>query len=314
MSIQAPPNLSPGVLPQIVAAGIDDWGGVSPLTPDFVNPEAPWPHLDELARETAAAGKELHERLTIYPRFARDAETWVDAALRPALLDKIDGEGLPRTDHWCPGDELAPPAEARARITAPPSRVSPDVATVLCAVDTGRDLSEAEIVRLIRARGDDFNAVAQAADALRRNVNGDTVSYVVNRNINYTNICYFKCQFCAFSKGKLAENLRGRPYDLSAEEIQAPHRGGVAAGRHGSVQCRAASTRNTPAPPTSTFSRRSRKPCRRCTSTPSRRWKCGRVQRHRISRSTNTCANSSGPASAPCPARPPRSWTTKCAP
>ena len=220
MSVQAPPNLSPGVLPQIVAAGINDWGGVSPLTPDFVNPEAPWPHLDELARETAIAGKELHERLTIYPRFAVDVDTWVDAGLKRAVLDKIDGEGLPRTDDWCPGDETAPPASVLARIGTAPTRMSTDVQAILGRAAAGGSLAEAEIVRLIRARGDDFNAVVQAADALRRDHNGDTVSYVVNRNINYTNICYFKCQFCAFSKGKLAENLRGRPYDLSHEEIQ----------------------------------------------------------------------------------------------
>ena len=220
MSIQAPPNLSPGVLPQIVAAGIDDWGGVSPLTPDFVNPEAPWPHLDDLRRETAAAGKELHERLTIYPRFARDVNTWVDAGLRSAVLDKIDGEGLPRIDDWCPGDETAPPEEVLGRINAAPAKVSADVRVVLDRAEAGNDLSEADIVRLIRARGDDFNAIVQAADGLRRQTCGDTVSFVVNRNINYTNICYFKCQFCAFSKGKLSENLRGRPYDLSHEEIQ----------------------------------------------------------------------------------------------
>ena len=220
MSVQAPPNLSPGVLSQIVAAGINDWGGVSPLTPDFVNPEAPWPHLDELARETAIAGRVLHERLTIYPRFALDPDTWVDAGLRGAVLDKIDGEGLPRTDDWCPGDETAPPNEVLERIAAPPLRVSDDVDAILDRANAGEDLAEAEIVRLIRARGDDFNAVVQAADALRQEQNGDTVSYVVNRNINYTNICYFKCQFCAFSKGKLAENLRGRPYDLSHDEIQ----------------------------------------------------------------------------------------------
>jgi len=220
MSVQAPPNLSPGVLSQIVAAGINDWGGVSPLTPDFVNPEAPWPHLDELARETAVAGKELHERLTIYPKFALGADTWVDAGLRSAVLDRIDGEGLPRTDDWCPGDETPPPASVLERIRANPERVSRDVRAVLDRAVEEEDLTEGEIVRLIRARGDDFNAVVQAADALRRERNGDTVSYVVNRNINYTNICYFKCQFCAFSKGKLAENLRGRPYDLSHEEIQ----------------------------------------------------------------------------------------------
>ena len=220
MSIQAPPNLSPGVLPQIVAAGIDDWGGVSPLTPDFVNPEAPWPHLDELRRETAAAGKELHERLTIYPPFARDVDTWVDEGLRSAVLDKIDGEGLPRTDDWCPGDETAPPADVLSHIGSTPARVSADVRAIIERARGDADLTEAEIVRLIRARGDDFAAVAQAADAVRRETCGDTVSFVVNRNINYTNICYFKCQFCAFSKGKLSENLRGRPYDLSHEEIQ----------------------------------------------------------------------------------------------
>ena len=220
MSIQAPPNLSPGVLPQIIAAGIDDWGGVSPLTPDFVNPEAPWPHLDELRRETAVAGKELHERLTIYPRFASDVNTWVDARLRSAVLDKIDGEGLPRTDDWCPGDETAPPEAVLKRLNAAPANVSADVWVILDRAGTGNDLSEADIVRLIRARGDDFNAVVQTADGLRRQTCGNTVSFVVNRNINYTNICYFKCQFCAFSKGKLSENLRGRPYDLSHEEIQ----------------------------------------------------------------------------------------------
>ncbi|MCY4012990.1 MAG: 5-amino-6-(D-ribitylamino)uracil--L-tyrosine 4-hydroxyphenyl transferase CofH [Gammaproteobacteria bacterium] len=220
MSIQAPPNLSPGVLPQIVAAGIDDWGGVSPLTPDFVNPEAPWPHLDELRRETAAAGKELHERLTIYPPFARDVDTWVDEGLRSAVLDKIDGEGLPRTDDWCPGDDTVPPADVLSHITTAPGAVSADVRVILERARDGANLTQAEIVRLIRARGDDFAAVAQAADAVRRDTCGDTVSFVVNRNINYTNICYFKCQFCAFSKGKLSENLRGRPYDLSHEEIQ----------------------------------------------------------------------------------------------
>ena len=219
MSVQAPPNLSPGVLPQIVAAGINDWGGVSPLTPDFVNPEAPWPHLDELARETKAAGKTLHERLTIYPEYAQNVQHWVDPGLASAVLDAIDGEGLPRTDTWSPGEDEPPPAEILSQIGQPPKQVSADVAEILESARRGQDLTEADIVRLIRARGDDFGAVVQAADALREEAAGDTVSFVVNRNINYTNICYFKCQFCAFSKGKLAENLRGRPYDLSPEEI-----------------------------------------------------------------------------------------------
>ena len=220
MSVQAPPNLSPGVLSQIVAAGINDWGGVSPLTPDFVNPEAPWPHLDELAHETAVAGKELHERLTIYPRYVHEVETWVDPKLHSTVLDRTDGEGLPRTDDWCPGDETKPPASLLEQIRTTPKSVSRDIQTVLDRSLAEEDLTEDEIVRLIRARGDDFSAVVQTADQLRQKHNGDVVSYVVNRNINYTNICYFKCQFCAFSKGKLAENLRGRPYDLSHDEIQ----------------------------------------------------------------------------------------------
>jgi FO synthase len=220
MSVQAPPNLSPGALQRIVAAGINDWGGVSPLTPDFVNPEAPWPHLEELARETALAGKHLHERLTIYPAYARDPGTWVDASLSFRVRDLTDSEGFPRIDDWSPGDPTTPPSDVLTRIATPPRRVPEDLSAILARAQAGHDLDEADVVRLFQARGDEFNAVAQAADALRREVNGDTVTFVVNRNINYTNVCYFKCQFCAFSKGKLSENLRGRPYNLPLEEIQ----------------------------------------------------------------------------------------------
>lgn len=219
MSIQAPPNLSPGVLPKIVAAGINDWGGVSPLTPDYVNPEAPWPHLDDLARETRSAGKDLHERLTVYPAYAQHYTTWIDEALHKNVLDRVDTDGFPRTDDWSPGEEVSPPAAVLEAINAEPKSVSADVAAIINKARSGSRLDEAEVVRLFQARDDDFSAVAQAADQLRAEHCGDTVSFVVNRNINYTNICYFKCQFCAFSKGKLAENLRGRPYDLDPEEI-----------------------------------------------------------------------------------------------
>ena len=220
MSVQAPPNLSPGVLPQIVHAGINDWGGVSPVTPDFVNPEAPWPHLDDLVRETASAGKYLTERLTIYPDYATDLDRWAHPELHVRVLAMIDAEGFPRTDDWCPGDvEIAPPSEIMNAIVNSPKHISHDVQTILEQAKTGEALAESDIVRLFQSRGDDFTAVVQCADALRAQTNGNSVSFVVNRNINYTNICYFKCQFCAFSKGKLSENLRGRPYDLSDEEI-----------------------------------------------------------------------------------------------
>ena len=220
MNIQAPPNLSPGVLEQIVSSGINDWGGVSPVTPDFVNPEAPWPHLTNLANESANAGKVLVERLAIYPDYAMDVETWLDPALQPLVRQAIDGHGFARTEDWSAGAVVEPPAGDLARVTSiPKTKPNADVATILDKARGGEKLDEADIVRLFKARGDDFTHVCQAADEIRKAVNGDTVTYCVNRNINYTNVCYFKCQFCAFSKGKMSENLRGRPYDLSHEEI-----------------------------------------------------------------------------------------------
>jgi FO synthase len=221
MNIQAPPNLRPDSLSQLIDAGINDWGGVSPVTADHVNPEAPWPHLDLLARATADAGKELVERLAIYPAYAREMERWVDAGLRKALLDRTDSEGFPRTDRWSPGLREDLPAADVALIVAP--RCSPplaEVGAIVAKAMQGDTLREAQIVQLFHARGSDFSVVCRAADELREEMNGDTVSYVVNRNINYTNICSYRCQFCAFSKGKASENLRGKPYDLPLDEIE----------------------------------------------------------------------------------------------
>ena len=235
-NIQAPPNLSPGALPQLVAAGINDWGGVSPVTQDYVNPEAPWPHLDALARETAGAGKTLAERLTIYPSYALAGERWLDSSLRERVLKTIDSEGYPRTDAWVTGAGEPPPED---RVPAP-AVVAPGIERLLARAEAGEGLGEEELVRLFQARGGAFDAVCAAADALRARVSGSQVSYVVNRNINYTNVCYFRCQFCAFSKGKLSENLRGRPYDLPLDEIvrrvreawETGRNRGLPAGRH----------------------------------------------------------------------------------
>jgi FO synthase len=243
MNIQAPPNLNPGALAEMIAAGINDWGGVSPVTPDHVNPERPWPALDRLAEQTAAIGKTLVERLAIYPAYARAPERWLDPALRTAVLRAIDGDGLARTDDWVPGAGTEPPVAphpaplpasgAREKAANNPSprfsgeREGPaqregegQLAATLNRAAAGEALGEADIVQLFAARGEEFDAVCQAADRLRQRVNGDVVSYVVTRNINYTNVCYFRCQFCAFSKGKLTENLRGRPYNLDIPEIQ----------------------------------------------------------------------------------------------
>ena len=216
MSIQAPPNLSPGVLEQLVAAGINDWGGVSPLTPDHVNPEAPWPHLAQLARDTGSAGKYLDQRLTLYPRYLAEADTWLSPKVQPAARKQSDGEGYAKRDEWIAGiSEHAPSTE----LSLPFAQAKPAVAAIIERCLAGGPVAETEIATLLRSRGADFGTVIEAANTLRKKVCDDTVSYVVNRNINYTNVCYFKCQFCAFSKGSGSENLRGKPYDISAEEI-----------------------------------------------------------------------------------------------
>ena len=217
MNIQAPPNLNPGALHQLINAGINDWGGISPVTPDYVNPEAPWPHLRALKQATNAAGKELRERLAIYPAFASDHRTWIDPSFHKALLQRVDADGWPRTDDWSPGTMAPLPAEAQQ--LAAPRILTSELAKIVDRAAAGRTLAEREIVRLFQARGGDFAAICAAANALRQDTCGDAISYVVTRNINYTNICSFKCQFCAFSKGKTSENLRGRPYNISLEEI-----------------------------------------------------------------------------------------------
>ena len=221
MAIQAPPNLTPDRFGALIRAGINDWGGVSPVTPDHVNPEAPWPHLEALARETEREGKVLTERLTVYPSYVRDLETWVAEPLRSSVRQGTDAEGFARESAWSPGDRDAVLPMAlldRLRSGKPPVHTSAVRALCEKAI-RGDGLDEAEIAELFHARDDDLVAVVRAADALRREVNGDEVTYVVNRNINYTNVCYFRCQFCAFSKGKLSESLRGAPYDLDLDEI-----------------------------------------------------------------------------------------------
>jgi FO synthase len=217
MNIQIPPNLTKGSLRPLVEAGINDWGGVSPVTPDHVNPEAPWPHLDELAVQTNEAGKELVQRLALYPQWTRDLPQWVDSQLVAPVLRAIDGQGLAREGRWCPGEE-AEASEVRDVLSAP-GKPRIQIASVLSRIDRGMVPDEEMIVQLLQARGADASLICRSADELRCKVNGNTVTYVVNRNINYTNVCQYRCQFCAFSKGKLAENLRGKPYDLALEEI-----------------------------------------------------------------------------------------------
>ncbi len=216
--VQAPPNLSDDLAP-LLAAGIDDWGGVSPVTADHVNPERAWPALDLLRASTEAAGHVLAPRLTVYPEFALAPGRWLDDALRFPVLDASDAEGLAREDDWCSGGEAHPPELLGAATGGGARRPGGAVAEVLDGVALGQEVGLDEIVTLFSARGPEVVQVAEAADALRRSVVGDAVTYVHNRNINYTNVCTFKCRFCAFSKGPLSLNLRGAPYLLELDEV-----------------------------------------------------------------------------------------------
>ena len=222
--VQAPPNLSDdfGVL---LDAGIDDWGGVSPVTADHVNPERPWPALDRLRAVTEAKGFTLAPRLTVYPEYALDAERWLDSDMRFPVLDRSDAEGLGRPDDggWYSGADAAPPM-----LLAPPNQngavgghaaAGGAVGEVVAGVRAGQEVGVDEIVTLFGARGPEVRAVAALADELRQAAVGDEVTWVSNRNINYTNVCTFKCRFCGFSKGPLSLNLRGDPYLLSLDDI-----------------------------------------------------------------------------------------------
>jgi 7,8-didemethyl-8-hydroxy-5-deazariboflavin synthase CofH subunit/7,8-didemethyl-8-hydroxy-5-deazariboflavin synthase CofG subunit len=233
--VQAPPNLVDD-LAVLLEAGVDDFGGVSPVTVDHVNPERAWPSLERLESATEAAGFVLAPRLAVHPEYVRRRDEFVDERLRFPLLDHADAEGLARDHPWCAGGRVAPP-----RIVAPAARPGAPrragehrqgtwgartgwralggVGEVLEGVLAGQVPGEAELVELFGARGAQVRAVAEVADELRRRAVGDEVTYVVNRNINYTNVCTFRCRFCAFSKGPLSLNLRGNPYLLSLDEI-----------------------------------------------------------------------------------------------
>jgi FO synthase len=214
MNIQAPPNLSPGVYQRLIDAGLNDWGGISPVTPDHVNPEAPWPAIEELAQRTAEAGRMLVNRLAVYPSYARAPDIWLAPEVAAQVRRMSDAQGFARDDDWAPGTTAVP------RMPAILARsVDADIDRSVNKATRGDRLDPPDIVRLFSARGADYRRVITAADELRRSVSGNVVRYVVNRNINYTNICYFRCRFCAFSKGKTHEALRGTPYDLALEEI-----------------------------------------------------------------------------------------------
>ena len=245
--LQAPPNLSDD-FSILLDAGIDDWGGVSPVTADHVNPERPWPALDKLRTVTEAKGKSLAPRLTVYPEFVINPEKWCDPSLDFVLMDRSDAEGLARDDsgqvwpekvtaadvvhdgaevvlvghrstQWYSGANNAPPMLIPFERMGEGEKITGPVAEVLRGVALGQRINEQEIVTLFGARGPEVRAIAHVADDLRKQIVGDEVTWVHNRNINYTNVCTFKCRFCGFSKGPLSLNLRGIPYLLTLDDI-----------------------------------------------------------------------------------------------
>ncbi|MFF2201492.1 bifunctional FO biosynthesis protein CofGH [Streptomyces sp. NPDC058145] len=263
-SLQAPPNLvdggtsqteSGGEYERLIGAGIDDWGGVSPVTIDHVNPERPWPQIEELAARSRAAGFELRERLCVYPEFVRRGEPWLDPRLRPhvgALADPETGlarpaavvEGRPwqepeeaftatgRTDLHTAIDTEGRTADRRAdfdevygdwqalrEAAAPgmaPERIDTDVRQALrTAADDPTRLSDAEALALLHADGPALDALCRVADDVRRSAVGDDVTYIVTRNINFTNVCYTGCRFCAFAQRRTDADA----YTLSLEQV-----------------------------------------------------------------------------------------------
>ena len=215
MTIQVPPNLhAPDELAALLAAGANDWGGVSPVTLDHVNPEAPWPHLGTLAKATAATGRVLVERLAIGPAFVQDADTWLDPAIALTARRQTDTRGLPIIESWRAGNEEAPPCLFREGRT----HARPGIEAIIARATAGDRLDIADIETLFAADGPDVALIAGAADDLRKRTAGDAISYVVNRNINYTNICLYRCTFCAFSKGG-NKDMRGPAYLIDESEI-----------------------------------------------------------------------------------------------
>ncbi|MFH9398978.1 bifunctional FO biosynthesis protein CofGH [Streptomyces sp. NPDC017638] len=253
--LQAPPNLVDAEYERLIGAGIDDWGGVSPLTIDHVNPERPWPQIEELTERSRAAGFELRERLCVYPEFVRRGEPWLDPRLRPhvsALADPETGLALPdavvegrpwqepeevftatgRTDlhtavdtegrtgdRRADFDEVYGDWEALREAAAPgmaPERIDTDVREALrTAADDPTRLTDAEALALLHADGPALDALCRVADDVRRSAVGDDVTYIVTRNINFTNVCYTGCRFCAFAQRRTDADA----YTLSLEQV-----------------------------------------------------------------------------------------------
>jgi FO synthase len=253
MRIQAPPNLIGGEYELMINAGIDDWGGVSPVTPDHVNPERAWPQIDELSSRTKASGFQLHERLPVYPEYVQAGQPWLDPRIGAhiaALAEPDTGlaredampKGIPwqepdggwqesgRTDLHVEVDTTGRTGDRRSdfdsvygdwneikgRIKSAPARSDSDVLAALRHAEKDpAGITDDEALALLNSDGADLDALTNLADALRRDTVGDDVTFVVTRNINFTNVCYTGCRFCAFAQRKTDADA----YTLSLSQV-----------------------------------------------------------------------------------------------
>ncbi|AQZ96487.1 5-amino-6-(D-ribitylamino)uracil--L-tyrosine 4-hydroxyphenyl transferase CofH [Halopseudomonas phragmitis] len=221
MSIQAPPNLRPEALGQLLSAGVNDWGGISPVTLDHVNPEAAWPQIEQLAVETARSGRHLLQRLPLVPAFVREVDRWAAPEMARAIRRNSDSRGYARGEQWYPGSGKPLPVGAAHRLLngLGPASTNLQITDILARAANHQRLTEQDIVTLFQAEGADLQAIFHQADALRQASCGDNVTFVNNCNINYTNICLFRCGFCAFAKGRTANQLRGPAYLLTPQQV-----------------------------------------------------------------------------------------------
>jgi FO synthase len=255
VNVQAPPNLSEPHYPRLTDAGINDWGGVSPVTIDHVNPEAPWPKFGDLERRTAEKGYTLRERLAIYPEYALKPDPWIAGKMQEPIRKLAGPDGLavpgikpeptpwqdpkvrwkPRTtaltfakgpgtglrvdaqDVYGSFDSILVTQDWIERVRRPPERLATEIKRALSKAADGRpdDISDQEALALFEAEGEALEALARVADDLRLEVVGDDITYVINRNINFTNVCYTGCRFCAFAQ----REVDSQSYTLSLEEV-----------------------------------------------------------------------------------------------
>ena len=210
ISLQVPPNLNSDNIKQLSQSGINDFGGISPVTKDYVNPEAPWPEIEKLNKITSTSNQSLKPRATLYPKYFNDLDSFSSPRISSQLLQITDSQSLIRSDFWRSGISNKIPSYPEVIFN---SNIRQSIDNV------EKNPSIENIQQLLETSDNDFKYVRDYANGVKSQIHGSDITFVVNRNINYTNICSFKCNFCAFSKGRGHDDLRGKPYNISHEEI-----------------------------------------------------------------------------------------------